>query len=272
MARISVMLNAPASTSLPATGSCLQLAVMIRIQGLVKQYGLNTALRGVDLQLDEGEFVTLVGPNGAGKSTLMRIVATLLTPTEGEVSVGGWDFPQNADKVRSHIGLVSHQSLLYQDLSAAENLTFFARLYQLDDISERVNAALKKVGLFARQRDPVGSFSRGMVQRLTIARATLHEPDVLLMDEPYTGLDQDASLLLDGLLVQESQKGRTILMITHDLVHGLSLSDRVAILNNGRIVADMISASIDQSTFVDLYMEQTQKRGKQKRGQGNSSQ
>lgn len=239
---------------------------MIRIQGLVKRYGLNVALRGVDLQVAEGEVVTLVGPNGAGKSTLMRIVATLLTPTGGEVSVGGWEFPQDADKVRRHIGLVSHQSLLYHDLSAADNLTFFARLYQLDNESERVNEALKRVGLFARQRDPVGSFSRGMVQRLTIARATLHEPDVLLMDEPYTGLDQDASFLLDSLLKQEAEKGRTILMITHDLVHGLQMSDRIAILKNGRIVADMESATIDQSQFVNLYLQQTQQSRQDRNG------
>lgn len=232
---------------------------MIQIKGLVKRYGLNIALRGVDLHVREGEFMTLVGPNGAGKSTLMRIVATLLTPTEGEVSVGGWDFPKNADKVRRHIGLVSHQSLLYHDLSAAENLTFFARLYQLDNVEGRVNQALKTVGLFARQRDPVSSFSRGMVQRLTIARATLHEPDVLLMDEPYTGLDQDASQLLDSLLDREAQKGRTILMITHDLVHGLEHSDRVAILNNGRIVYEMDSASVDKGDFVDLYVEYTRR-------------
>jgi heme exporter protein A len=238
---------------------------MIHINGLVKRYGLNTALRGVDLHVREGEFVTLVGPNGAGKSTLMRIVATLLTPTEGEVSVGGWDFPKHADKVRRHIGLVSHQSLLYQDLSAAENLTFFARLYHLDNIPDRVDSALKKVGLFARQRDPVGSFSRGMVQRLTIARATLHEPDVLLLDEPYTGLDQDASILLDNLLEQEAQKGRTIMMITHDLIHGLEHSQRVAILNNGRITYEMETASIDQSTFVDLYMEHTRRNNRGKR-------
>ncbi|MFL7837671.1 MAG: heme ABC exporter ATP-binding protein CcmA [Candidatus Promineifilaceae bacterium] len=242
---------------------------MIRINGLVKRYGINTALRGVDLHVREGEFVTLVGPNGAGKSTLIRIVATLLTPTEGQVSVGGWDFPKNADKVRRHIGLVSHQSLLYHDLSAAENLTFFARLYQLDDIPDRVGSALKKVGLFARQRDPVGSFSRGMVQRLTIARATLHEPEVLLLDEPYTGLDQDASSLLDNLLDQEVQKGRTIMMITHDLVHGLEHSQRVAILNNGRIVYEMDTTSIDQSTFVDLYRQYTQRNRKENQNRGN---
>jgi heme exporter protein A len=232
---------------------------MIRINQLVKRYGLNIALRGVDLHVREGEFVTLVGPNGAGKSTLMRIVATLLAPTEGQVTVGGWDFPKNADKVRRHIGLVSHQSLLYHDLSAAENLTFFARLYQLDDIPDRVGSALKKVGLFARQRDPVGSFSRGMVQRLTIARATLHEPEVLLLDEPYTGLDQDASALLDDLLAEEVQKRRTIMMITHDLVHGLEHSQRVAILNNGRIVYEVDTASIDQATFVALYRQHTRR-------------
>ena len=235
---------------------------MIRISGLVKRYGLNSALKGVDLHVREGEFVTLVGPNGAGKSTLLRIVATLLTPTEGEVSVGGWDFPHDADKVRRHIGMVSHQSLLYHDLSAAENLTFFARLYHLPDIPDRVASALKKVGLFARQRDPVRSFSRGMVQRLTIARATLHEPDVLLFDEPYTGLDQDASFLLDDLLAQEAQKGRTIMMITHDLVHGFEQSDRIAILNNGRIVADWDSDTIDQTIFLENYMRLTGQKGR----------
>ncbi len=232
---------------------------MIEVNGLVKRYGLNTALRGVDLRVSEGEFVTLVGPNGAGKSTLLRIVATLLEPTEGNVSVGGWAFPQHAAKVRRHIGLVSHQPLLYRDLTAAENLTFFARLYELDDIPQRVNDALRKVGLFSRQRDPVGGFSRGMVQRLTIARATIHEPDVLLFDEPYTGLDQDASLLLDTLLREQADQGRTIMMITHDLVHGLAQSDRVAVLSNGRITADFPSSSITPSGFLELYAEQTQR-------------
>ena len=205
---------------------------MIKVRGLIKNYGLNAALRGVDLHVKPGEFVALVGPNGAGKSTLLRVVATLLRPTEGEVSVGGWMFPQNAARVRSHLGLVSHQPLLYRDLTAAENLAFFARLYQLDQVEQRVEEALKKVGLYARQRDAVGGFSRGMVQRLTIARATLHEPDVLLLDEPYTGLDQDASQLLDSLLQRESENGRTILLITHDLGHGLELCDRMAILQS----------------------------------------
>jgi len=230
---------------------------MIRLDAVIKQYGLNPVLRGVDLHVEQGEFVTLVGPNGAGKSTLMGIIATLLQPTSGEVRVGGWRLPQQAGRVRQHIGLVSHHSLLYRDLSAAENLAFYARLYRLPDAEARVMAALRKVGLFARQRDPVGTFSRGMVQRLTIARATLHEPDVLLLDEPYTGLDQEASQLLDSLLREESARGRTILMITHDLGHGLGLADRLAILYRGRIAREVSRAEISPGAVYDLYAEVT---------------
>ena len=230
---------------------------MIRLNDVVKQYGLNPVLRGVDLSVEAGEFVTLVGPNGAGKSTLMGIIATLLRPSSGDVLVGGWRLPEQADRVRRHIGLVSHNSLLYRDMTAAENLTFFAKLYQLEDAEARVIEALRKVGLFARQRDPVGTFSRGMVQRLTIARATLHEPDVLLLDEPYTGLDQEATQLLDDLLREETARGRTILMITHDLGHGLGLADRLAILYGGRIAREVSRAEISPAAVYDLYAEVT---------------
>jgi heme exporter protein A len=228
---------------------------MIRLEALVKQYGLNPVLRGVDLHVAAGEFVTLVGPNGAGKSTLLGIVATLLRPTSGIVRVGGWQLPQQADRVRRHIGLVSHHALLYRDLTAAENLTFYGKLYRLDDPEARALDALRAVGLFARQRDPVGTFSRGMIQRLTIARATLHEPDVLLLDEPYTGLDQEASRLLDELLRAEAARGRTILMITHDLEHGLGLADRLAILHRGRIAREVSRAEIGPGGVYEVYAE-----------------
>ncbi|GAB4276114.1 MAG: ABC transporter ATP-binding protein [Candidatus Promineifilaceae bacterium] len=230
---------------------------MIQISHLIKNYGTNPVLKGLNLHVKEGEFVTLVGPNGAGKSTLLRIVATLLQPTSGDVKVGGWPLPKRADRVRKHIGMVSHQSLLYGDLTAAENLLFFAKLYNLSDAEARVQTALKSVGLAARQRDPVSTFSRGMTQRLTIARATLHEPDILLMDEPYTGLDQDASQLLDNLLLAEHAKGRTILMITHDLVHGLNICDRAVILARGKILADINSKAISPGEFLDQYSEVT---------------
>jgi heme exporter protein A len=235
---------------------------MIQIKRVKKNYGLNVVLRGVDLHVKAGEFVTLVGPNGAGKSTLMKIISTLLTPSAGEVLIGGWPLSTHAHMVRQHIGLVSHQPMLYGDLSAAENLDFFARLYQLDNPKDRVAQALRKVGLFARQRDAVGTFSRGMLQRLTIARATLHEPDVLLLDEPYTGLDQDASQLLDDLLRQEMVNGRTILMITHDLVHGLNICHRIAILNKGIIVQEINSQDTTGAEFLELYADNTGRRTK----------
>jgi heme exporter protein A len=239
---------------------------MIQIKGLVKNYGLNAVLRGVDLHVREGEFVSLVGANGAGKTTLMRIVATLLKPTSGEALIGGWPLPRFAAKVRQHIGFVSHQALLYGDLTAAENLLFFARLYRLDNQADRVAEALKEVGLIARQRDSVSTFSRGMVQRLTIARATLHEPEVLLLDEPYTGLDQDAARLLDDLLKREMDKGRTILMITHDLVHGLNLCHRSVVLSRGKIVVEVDSSQVSPSEFLDVYAEKTRRATRQSVG------
>jgi heme exporter protein A len=205
------------------------------------------------LDIGQGEFVSLVGPNGAGKSTLLRIVATLLSPTAGNVTIGGWPLKSHAANVRRHIGLVSHQPLLYGDLTAAENLEFYARLYQLSDREERIMQALRTVGLTARQRDPVRSFSRGMLQRLTLARATLHEPDVLLFDEPYTGLDQDATHLLDSLLQEEVGKGRTILMITHDLARGLNLCHRMAILNRGKITVQVKRGEMTPGEFLELY-------------------
>lgn len=230
---------------------------MIEIKGLVKNYGSNPVLRGLSMQVDAGEFVTLVGPNGAGKSTLMRIVATLLQPTSGEVTLGGWALPQHASRVRRHIGLVSHYSLLYGDLTALENLLFYGRLYNLDNVADRAQQALKTVGLAARQRDAVSTFSRGMTQRLTIARATLHEPDILLLDEPYTGLDQEASQLLDNLLLAEHEKGRTILMITHDLIHGLNICQRALVLARGKIAAELNSQHISPGDFLNVYAEKT---------------
>jgi heme exporter protein A len=240
---------------------------MIKISGVTKKYGMNTVLRGVDLHVRPGEFVTLVGSNGAGKTTLIRIVATLMKQNDGQVLVGGWSIPADAEKVRRHIGMVSHQALLYGDMTAAENLDFFARLYQLDDRQDRVAQALQMVGLLARQRDPVRSFSRGMLQRLTIARATLHEPDVLLLDEPYTGLDQEATRLLDDLLYRESEKGRTIFMITHDLARGLDLCQRIAILNRGRIAQIVDRQAVNPAEFLALYADVTRSAKKRNRAQ-----
>ncbi|HSH03329.1 MAG TPA: heme ABC exporter ATP-binding protein CcmA [Anaerolineae bacterium] len=237
---------------------------MIAVKGLVKQYGFIPVLRGLNLTLNAGDSLALLGPNGAGKTTLLRILATLSPPTQGTVTIGGWPLPTHADRVRRHIGLVSHQPLLYGDLSAAENLLFFARLYQLDNADDRINQALKMVGLAARQRDPVRSFSRGMLQRLTIARATLHQPDVLLLDEPYTGLDQDGVHLLDDLLQQEIDKGRTLLMITHNLNQAYLLCRQLAILHRGQINQIIDSQTISATELVTQYHQLTRSKKKSK--------
>ncbi|MCL4870245.1 MAG: heme ABC exporter ATP-binding protein CcmA [Anaerolineae bacterium] len=209
---------------------------MIKIEGLIKSYGLNPVLKGVDLHVQAGEFVGLVGANGSGKSTLLKIIAALLTPTAGTIRVGGWPLPERADKVRPHLGYVSHDLLLYPDLTAQENLSFYARLYGLANAEARIAAALKQVGLYTRRYDLLNTFSRGMGQRLALARATLHQPDILLLDEPYTGLDTQGADLLDQWLVEEKERGRTILLITHDIHRGLPLCDRVLHLQRGKLV------------------------------------
>ncbi len=230
---------------------------MIELKGVTKHYGLNPVLSGVDLQINENEFVALVGPNGAGKTTLLRIIATLQAPGGGSVKVGGWPLPDYADEVRGYIGMISHQAMVYGDLNAVENLTYYAGLYGIENPEERILQLLDEVGLKRRIDDPVRTFSRGMMQRLAIARATLHNPDVLLMDEPYSGLDSSAIKLLDELLAEQHAAGRTILMITHDFVHGLSQCKRVVILNKGKIAADYQRDELSTAEIIDRYREIT---------------
>jgi heme exporter protein A len=226
---------------------------MIQVEHLVKNFGMHPVLRGIDLHVARGEFLTLLGPNGAGKTTLLRIVATLSQPTSGEVRVGGWRLPDAAARIRPHLGLISHQTLLYGELTAAENLRFFARLYGLPEPGSRIQEVLEAVGLSGRQDDLVDSFSRGMQQRLAIARAILHEPEVLLLDEPYTGLDQSAAVMLDELLRSVATTGRTVMMTTHDIARGLANCDRVAILSHGRIAFSERSERVEPGDFVQVY-------------------
>ncbi len=213
------------------------------------------ALRGVDLRLDEGEFLGLFGPNGAGKTTLIRILATLARPTAGQVRVGGLDVRECTAEVRRQIGVVSHQTFLYRDLTAEENLRLYARLYDLPDARERVNRALERVALGHRAGDPLRNLSRGMQQRVAIARAVLHEPRILLLDEPYSGLDQHAVAGLTAILREMALAGRTVLMATHDLEQGLALCNRVAVLNSGRLVYQDSAADLTEPAFRRLYMD-----------------
>jgi heme exporter protein A len=232
---------------------------MIEIRKLTKTFGLNPVLRGLDLDVERGQFLALLGPNGSGKTTLLRILAALSRPTGGTVRIGGWDLPAEADFVRAQLGVVSHLPLLYDTLTAEENLLLFARLYDLppEGRRPRVDAVLERVGLKRRARDVVRTFSRGMQQRLAIARAILHDPAILLLDEPYTGLDQDAAALLDALLREVAVGGRTVVMTTHDLRRGHALADRIAILSRGRIALDSPCADIDPDALPALYSDVT---------------
>lgn len=233
---------------------------MIEARGVSKVFGLRPVLRGVDLSVGEGEFVTLFGPNGSGKTTFLRILATLSRPTTGVVRMAGWELPSQAAAVRRNLGVVAHQPLLYSDLSAEENLHLYARMYGLDRRHERVEEALERVGLAARARDLVGTFSRGMQQRLAIARALLHEPSILLLDEPYTGLDQDAATTLDTVLREALVRANrpTVLMTTHDVARGLALCDRVAILSRGKIAHQAPREEAgDVTEFAARYAEVT---------------
>jgi heme ABC exporter ATP-binding subunit CcmA len=229
----------------------------IQVRGLTKAFGHQVALRGVDLNLAEGEFLTLFGPNGAGKTTLIRIVSSLTRPTAGTVHVRGQDLNKAATSVRRDIGLISHNPLLYGDLTPEENLRFFARMYDLPDDRSRINAVLEQVGLTARRRDPVRTFSRGMVQRLAIARATLHDPAIMLLDEPYTGLDLQAADMLRAVLRELAASNRSVILTTHNLEQGLEMCDRAAILHRGKVAWEGARAGIDLVGMKEIYRDVT---------------
>ncbi len=232
---------------------------MIEVRGLVKRFGPKMVLRGLDFQVETGQFVALLGPNGAGKTTFLRILASLARPTLGQVSIAGYGLPQQAAAVRRQLGVVSHQPLLYGDLSAEENLRFYGRMYAIDRLEGRISEVLELIGLIARRRDVVRTFSRGMQQRLAIGRAILHDPQVLLLDEPHTGLDQDACEMLDSLLRQVGISGRTVLMTSHDLARAAGLAERFDVLSHGRIQASTRSTDLPQDGLLAFYRQALEK-------------
>lgn len=235
------------------------MTALIEIDGLVKAYDLLVVLRKFDLSIERGEFIALLGPNGSGKSTLLRLLAGLSRATSGTITVGGWQLPREAAAVRAQIGLVSHRTLLYENLTARENLQFFASLYNLPvgEVQPHINTLLERVGLSKRAESLVRTFSRGMQQRLSIARALLHNPEVLLLDEPYTGLDQDASARLDTLLNEAHSEGRTILMSTHELDRAARLANRILILSRGSIAYDAPADALDAVGLAAHYAQVT---------------
>jgi len=224
-------------------------------EGVTKSFGNIRALSGVDLGVKRGKFLTVFGPNGAGKTTLIKLLSTLTKPTSGKLIIANHDVKKDSDKVRGLIGVISHDPYLYGNLSALENIRFFASLYGVSQAEEKAREAINQVGLGNRMHDLVRTFSRGMQQRLAVARAVIHEPRILLLDEPYTGLDQHGGRIFGDLLKWLKSQNRTIIMTTHDLPEGLEISDRVAILDRGRIVYESEIGGVEVTRFKEIYFD-----------------
>ena len=221
---------------------------------LSKAFGFRPVLRGVDLSIPRGATVGLLGANGSGKTTLLRILSTLSKPSAGELTIGGWSMPKEAASVRAQLGVVAHLPLLYDDLSAEENLRFFARLYGLSPSTSRIAESLDRVGLGKRARDVVRTFSRGMQQRLALARAMLHDPAILLLDEPYTGLDVNGALMLDTLMAEWKRAGKTIIASLHELPRAAALCDQAVILKQGYVI--YAGAMVEAQQLSDLITDE----------------
>jgi len=211
---------------------------MIEIKKLTKQADNKLILRGIDLSIIKGETVAILGPNGAGKSTLLKVLATLIKPTTGHISINGLELKKNQVEIKRVLGYLPHSSLLYDQYSPLENLVFFGNIYGVKDIEQKATKLVKEVGLSFFLNEPVKNFSRGMIQRIAIARAIVHDPVILLLDEPHTGLDQGAISILNNVILSMKEKGATTLMVTHDFKQAAEICDRAIIVKNGKIVDD----------------------------------
>ncbi len=232
----------------------------LEARGLVREFAGFPAVDGIDFQLTAGRLLTVFGPNGAGKTTLLRILAGGLRPTRGQVLLDGNSVDVGDREWRRRIGVVSHQGFLYGQLTVAENLEFYGRLFGLSDLAQRVPERLGAVGLENRSRSPVRTLSRGMRQRLALARALLHDPEVVLLDEPYTGLDAQAAAVLRDVLASLKDGRRTVVLVTHNLGQGLELADRVAIQVAGRFRWIDDRDRVDASTFEAFYRDVVEER------------
>ena len=225
----------------------------LEARGIVREYGPVTAVAGIDLSLERGDFLTVFGPNGAGKSSLLGLLAGALRPTRGEVFVNGARLDFGALDWRRRIGALSHQGFLYAQLTVEENLRFYGRLYGLGDLDRRIPERLARVSLEDHSSSLVGQLSHGMRQRLALARALLHDPDIVLLDEPYTGLDPSAAAVLRSVLRELKNGRRTVVMVTHNLGEGLALASRVAIQVRGRFAWQGSREELDTGDFERLY-------------------
>ena len=227
----------------------------LEVKSISKYFGRRKVLQDVSFYLKKGEFVTIFGPNGVGKTTLIRVLSTILNPTDGDFYLDGVSAKREPVFIRQNIGVISHNPYVYPDLTAHENLRFFAKLFGVKNIDERIDKLLKLVNLSERRYDVAGTFSRGMLQRLAIARALLHKPAVLFLDEPHSGLDPRASEVLDQIIADHKKSDTTFIMTTHSLRKGLELADRALILSQKGIVYNERVDGLKEESFKKIYME-----------------
>lgn len=225
----------------------------IRLQGVRKSFGVRAALDGIDLDLSPGSYTALMGANGAGKTTLLNVISGLAVPTAGSVTIAGVEMRRAGPKLRRLIGVVGHSTMLYQDLTGRENLRFAARLFGLSNIDEAVAQAATRLAVDEYLDRPVRTMSRGIKQRVSLARAIVHSPAVLLLDEPYTGLDEAAALGLSALLESLNTPERLIMVALHEVARAISGPQRLLVLSRGRIVEDRPTAG-SPSDIADSYI------------------
>ena len=229
-------------------------AAAVEVADLTREFGSRQAVAGVTFSLAPGECLALFGPNGAGKTTLLRVLAGLLKPTSGSARLSGIPLP-GGPLARSRVGLISHHTMLYDALSARENVSFSARLYGIRDARARVEDSLRRMSMLERADASVRSLSRGMQQRVSIARAMVHSPQLVLADEPYSGLDESGARALTALLQELRSAGTAIIVVTHNLVEGLSLATHAAVMQRGKFVRYDAAGSIDAKSYATTYRE-----------------
>lgn len=228
---------------------------VVEFKDVKKTYGHTKALRGVSFSLSAGSFLSIFGPNGAGKSTLLKVLSTMTKASSGEIFFSGIPLKELKDDFRKNFGVISHEPFLYENLTAFDNLVFYSRLYGVKNPEEVADKLLERVELKKRKFDKVRSFSRGMLQRLSIARALVHEPEIILLDEPYTGLDQHASMVLTNILKEQFDLKKTIIMVTHNLQRGYELATDIAIVKDGKFVMYEKKENVCEEKFEDIYIE-----------------
>ena len=230
-------------------------APYLEIKGLKKTYSLKPILRGIDIVLEQGECLALLGANGAGKTTLLRILAGLTKPGAGTLRIGGLDIVREAQSVRKLVGFVGHQPNLYDELTVLENLLFFGRMYSVKQAHERSVTLLQKVGLARRAGERVSTLSHGQLQRLSLGKAILHSPQLLLLDEPDTGLDDEGIELLEELLREHTEHGGTTVFTTHNFERAVKFSDQICMLGGGRVVYQQVTSGLEPGGVRQAYQE-----------------